>query len=126
MFWKQLDYYGQSTLAILAIGLFVIAFPFGALLLIPFGAWQVISALVVLANINQYESDYQRKHVIYLGAVALYFLSWLFVPGEDGWMTLYIIPPLVLGMYYWFLTRVRLMDPRVLAPRTGFLPNVEL
>lgn len=99
----------QRILGILVL-LTLIIYPIAMLLLIPFGAWQVISGIVG----TLYGSKWRMK---YLGFVTLYFstlsvIAWMgddYFPSNSPWIPLLTIiycgSPLALGIVYYAKTR---------------------
>ena len=99
----------QRILGILIL-LTLIIYPIAMLLLIPFGAWQVISGIVGAL----YGSKWRMK---YLGFVVLYFstMSLVIAFNEDYFSAnsflipvftvIYCVSPLVLGITYYVKTR---------------------
>ena len=103
------DYWIQTILgaAILACCVTVVGIYFGIWGLIPFGAVQVLSGLI-FSVMNQ-----DRKRIIYLVCVVLFFLLWYAYAssynGNSGSTTVFnvilcLIPP-SLGVWYYRLTK---------------------
>lgn len=94
------DYYIQTILGILF--LLTVWIFWGVLILIPFGAWQVLSALIWILGFGD------RSRLKYLAATGAY--GALCVLTELlGWPEilayLLIAPPPVLGVWYYIITR---------------------
>ncbi|MGK0389067.1 MAG: hypothetical protein ACI94Y_001803 [Maribacter sp.] len=102
----------QRILGILIL-LTLIIFPIAMLLLIPFGAWQVVSGIVGALH----GSKWRMK---YLGFVVLYFstlfgFAWLGDSNylspyskrllEDLFAIIYCVSPLIMGLTYFVKTR---------------------
>lgn len=107
------------------IGIFIlltlIVYPIAMLLLIPYGAWQVVSGIVGAL----YGSKWRMK---YLGIVAIYFSTYYFgyLLGNRSslnefveviLMGIYCITPLVLGIGYLVKTRQELPKEEGIKPQ---------
>ena len=99
------DYWLQTIMGIMIIvfGISIIGITFGLLLAMPFGAWQVISALI-FGITNQ-----DKRRFYYLACVGLYFSALYFTNGIEGFRDLgfifYAVIAAILGVWYYILTR---------------------
>jgi hypothetical protein len=97
------DYWVQTILGILIICccISVVGFFAGLLLAAPFGAWQVISALILGISYGD------KKRLTYLACVIIYFVSlYILLTSEanNDYEILYGILAVILGIYYYSLT----------------------
>ena len=77
--WIRTDYWVQTVIGvgILISAVTVVGVYFSLLLLMPLGAWQVVSGLVAA-----FKND--RLQQIYLGVVAVYFGFWYLLVSENA------------------------------------------
>lgn len=101
--WIRTDYYVQTVIGvcILAVAASVVGIYFAVPLLMPLGAWQVISGIVAA-----FKND--RLQQIYLGVVVVYFGFWYLLvlenPNDSGFIVLLVIA-FVIGLWKYTVAR---------------------
>ena len=100
--WIRTDYWVQTVIGvgILVSAVTVVGIYFSLLLLIPFGAWQVVSGLVAALKND-------RLQQIYLGVVAVYFGCWYLVIETiySSFFVFLMIIAVVIGVWKYTVVR---------------------
>ena len=124
MLFNKIDYYLQMVLGLLIVSV-VWVFPYVLLLAIPFGAWQMISGIVNLAQFKKYNSGYGAALIIYM-AMSVVYLGFLFAGAFEFEALAGVIPPVLLAIYYFILSHKRVFNAESIKKNSsGFLPNLE-
>lgn len=110
----------QRILGILIL-LTLIVYPIAMLLLMPFGAWQVISGIVGSLYGNKWRMKYIAVVVAYFSSYGLYalceYLQMMNPVFEFILMTIYIATPLILGISYYVKTRKEAKSSEIVKPK---------
>lgn len=94
-----------QRIILILIGLTLIIYPVAMLLAIPFGAWQVISGIVGIFYGSRWRMGYIFCVINYFVSIPLSFqlIEKRMVP-EDALMVVYLVVPVILGIYYYYKT----------------------
>lgn len=124
--WCRINLYVQITIILLA----VLSLPFisiyALILLLPFGAWQIISSLVFAIQFRKIEKQNKRLFKLYWAILAvlaiLYFNDLTGLVKIDGVNMIYSVFSIGLGVYYLVISS-KMLNNRIVR-KTSFLPNI--